>query len=156
MPILRGTLGAGFLGKAYGKRRCSLAIALTTGSTGFAGFEVASRARGGLSRFGALAAFFGLCLICQLCLQCRQLFEAHCYNYTFWYGLYGPANLAPTTVERLFRASVTVLADANVKQQLAIQGMGAAPFASVSEFKKLIATDGPRIARFASLKGSRE
>lgn len=78
------------------------------------------------------------------------------YNYTFWYGLYGPANLAPTTVERLFRASVTVLADANVKQQLATQGMEAAPSASVGEFKKLIATDGPRIAQFASLKGSRE
>ncbi|MCY1216331.1 hypothetical protein D9M72_282030 [compost metagenome] len=55
MPILSDTLGAGFFGRTSGKRHCSLAIAWTTGSTGVAG--MASRARGGLARFGSL---FGL------------------------------------------------------------------------------------------------
>lgn len=78
------------------------------------------------------------------------------YNYTFWYGLYGPANLPMTTVDKLFKASVAVLADSNVQKQLANQGMEAAPSASVIDFKKLIAVDGPRVAQFASLKGSKE
>lgn len=37
MPILSGTLGAGFFGKVCGKRFCSFAMACSTGSTGLAG-----------------------------------------------------------------------------------------------------------------------
>lgn len=78
------------------------------------------------------------------------------YNYTFCYGLYGPARLPVSLVDKLFRASVTVLADPTVKQQLTTQGMEAAPSATVDDFKKLIATDGPRVAQIASLKGSKD
>ncbi|GAB7542756.1 Bug family tripartite tricarboxylate transporter substrate binding protein [Cupriavidus sp. 8B] len=78
------------------------------------------------------------------------------YSYTFWYGLYGPANLPTAIVNKLFHASQRALADPNVKQQLATQGMEPAPSASIAEFKKLIAEDGPKVAQIASLKGSKD
>src|SRR5215472_4116034 len=62
MPILSGTLGAGFFGKARGKRFCSLAIASTTGSTVLpAPAEGAGcLLRGGLAPLPAFAGLVGL------------------------------------------------------------------------------------------------
>ncbi|HBO77697.1 MAG TPA: ABC transporter substrate-binding protein, partial [Cupriavidus sp.] len=44
------------------------------------------------------------------------------YDFTFWFGLFGPANLPPDVVRKLFAASQKALSDPEVVQKLAAQG----------------------------------
>ncbi|WP_245965944.1 Bug family tripartite tricarboxylate transporter substrate binding protein [Pseudorhodoferax soli] len=78
------------------------------------------------------------------------------YDYRFWYGLYGPAKLPEAIVNKLFAASTKALADPKVKASLERQGMEVLPSSSVSEFRSLIAKDGPKTAEFGKLIGSLE
>jgi len=57
------------------------------------------------------------------------------YDFTLWFGLYGPANLPPDVTKRLFDASAQALRDPDVKAKLEQQGIAAWPSASSEEFK---------------------
>ena len=61
MPTLSGILGAGFFGKAHGKRFCSCQIACTTGSVGFRRSLGADRCARVCFFAGALFACFASC-----------------------------------------------------------------------------------------------
>lgn len=64
------------------------------------------------------------------------------YDFTFWFGLFGPAGLPTEVSKKLFEASVQALADPDVKAKLEKQGNLAAPSASVEEFRKWALEEG--------------
>ena len=57
------------------------------------------------------------------------------YDFTFWFGLFGPAGLPPEVTRKLFDASVEALKDPDVKARLEKQGNVAAPSISFDEFR---------------------
>lgn len=56
------------------------------------------------------------------------------YDFSLWFGLYGPAKLPPDVVKKLFDASAQALRDPEVKAKLEKQGIVAWPSASPEEF----------------------
>jgi len=56
------------------------------------------------------------------------------YDFTLWFGLFGPAGLAPDITKKLFDASIEALNDAEVRTLLEKQGNEAVPSASPGEF----------------------
>ena len=56
------------------------------------------------------------------------------YDFSLWFGLYGPARLPPEVVKKLFDASAQALRDPDVKAKLEKQGIVAWPSASPEEF----------------------
>ncbi|MHA7602193.1 Bug family tripartite tricarboxylate transporter substrate binding protein [Alicycliphilus sp. T452] len=64
------------------------------------------------------------------------------YEYTFWFGLFGPAGLPAEVQKRLFDASVGALKDPDVKERLAKQGNLGAPSASLDEFQAWAVQEG--------------
>lgn len=56
------------------------------------------------------------------------------YDFSLWFGLYGPARLPPDIVKKLFDASAQALRDPEVKAKLEKQGIVAWPSASPEEF----------------------
>lgn len=64
------------------------------------------------------------------------------YDFTFWFGLFGPAGLPPEVSKKLFDASVEVLKDPEVKASLEKQGNVAAPSSSQEEFRDWALREG--------------
>jgi len=56
------------------------------------------------------------------------------YDYTFWFGLFGPAKLPRNVVEKLADASAKILNDADMRAKLAVSGNEAAPSKNAAEF----------------------
>jgi tripartite-type tricarboxylate transporter receptor subunit TctC len=56
------------------------------------------------------------------------------YDFSLWFGLYGPARLPADVVKKLFDASAQALRDPEVKAKLEKQGIVAWPSASPEEF----------------------
>lgn len=69
------------------------------------------------------------------------------YDYTPWYGLFAPAATPPAIVKRLNAGVAAALADADVKEKLAAQGMQIAVM-SQEQFAKIERDD---IARWSAL-----
>ncbi len=66
------------------------------------------------------------------------------YDFTFWFGLFGPAGLPPDVRQKLFDASVAALKDPEVKAKLEKSGNEAAPSASLAEFAEWAVLEGRR------------
>jgi len=64
------------------------------------------------------------------------------YDFTFWFGLFGPAGLPSDVAKKLFQASAEALADPEVRGRLEKQGNLAAPSASQEEFRAWVAKEG--------------
>jgi tripartite-type tricarboxylate transporter receptor subunit TctC len=66
------------------------------------------------------------------------------YEYSFSFGLFGPAGLPAQIVERLFEASRKVLADPELRAKLEASGNEAAPSESPAAFKRAMEEEGAR------------
>lgn len=64
------------------------------------------------------------------------------FEFTFWFGLFGPANLPKDVVDKLFAASTKVLADPELKAKLLIGGNEVAASKSPAEFHEWAAANG--------------
>jgi tripartite-type tricarboxylate transporter receptor subunit TctC len=64
------------------------------------------------------------------------------YDFTLWFGLFGPVGLPADVSKKLFDASVQVLGDPEVKARLEKQGNLAVPSASQQEFKDWALKEG--------------
>ena len=67
------------------------------------------------------------------------------FEFSFWFGLFGPANLPKDVVDRLYAAAVKVLADPDVKAKLLAGGNEAAPSKSPAEFHSWATSDGKKV-----------
>ena len=56
------------------------------------------------------------------------------YEMTFWYGLYAPAGLTADLVQKYFKAATVAMAQPELKQLLAREGMDATVSRSPEEF----------------------
>ena len=66
------------------------------------------------------------------------------YDYTFSFGLFGPAGLPEPIVARLFEASRKVLADPALRATLEASGNEAAPSESPAAYREWVEADGAR------------
>jgi len=66
------------------------------------------------------------------------------FEYSFWFGLLGPAGLPVPVVDKLFAAANEVLQDEAVKEKLLVDGSIPAPSASPAEFSEFARRDGAR------------
>ena len=66
------------------------------------------------------------------------------YDFSLWFGLYGPTGLPAQVSRRLFEASAQALSDPDVKARLEKQGNLAWPSVSTEEFKAWAISDGQR------------
>jgi len=64
------------------------------------------------------------------------------FDFTFWFGLFGPAGLPPEIGDRLFTAATKVMADPQIRAKLAANGSEVATSRSPAEFAKWAAADG--------------
>jgi len=69
------------------------------------------------------------------------------YDFSVWWGLFGPSNLPEAVVQKLFAASAEALADPEVIKNLKTQGNQAAPSASPKEFAEWAAKSGAAYAQ---------
>lgn len=76
------------------------------------------------------------------------------YNYTFWFGLFGPAGLPAGVAKKLFDASVEALNDPDVKARLIKQGNLAAPSASLDEFRTWAIKEGKESRELTQRSGA--
>lgn len=68
------------------------------------------------------------------------------FDYTFWFGLFGPAGMSAEVVGKLFDASVKTLNDPDIRARLAQGGNEAAPSKSPAEFASWAEADGKKNA----------
>lgn len=64
------------------------------------------------------------------------------FDFTFWFGLFGPANLPSEVSEKLFAAATKALTDPQVQEKLLGTGNEAAPSASPAEFNRWATASG--------------
>ena len=64
------------------------------------------------------------------------------YKMSFWYGLVGPAGLPDDVARTLFDATAAALADATVRDKLAMLGYEPSPARSLEEFRASARQDG--------------
>ncbi len=64
------------------------------------------------------------------------------FDFTFWFGLYGPAGLPEGIRDKLFAATARVMADPQLRAKLASNGSEVSTSASPAEFGKWAAADG--------------
>lgn len=76
------------------------------------------------------------------------------YDFSIWFGLYGPANLPADIAKKLFEASAQVLNDPDVKAKLEKQGNVAWPIASPAEFKTWAIEDGKKYKTITEHSGA--
>ncbi|RJF95630.1 Bug family tripartite tricarboxylate transporter substrate binding protein [Noviherbaspirillum saxi] len=77
------------------------------------------------------------------------------FDYTFWFGLYGPAGLPKDVTNKLAAASAKVLSDADVKARLAQTGNETFPTKSPEEFAVWAAEDGKRAKELMEKSGAK-
>jgi len=75
------------------------------------------------------------------------------YDYTFWFGLFGPAGLPPDVAKKLFDASMEALNDPDVQARLQKQGNEVAPSTSSGEFRAWAMKRGERHKELALRAG---
>lgn len=78
------------------------------------------------------------------------------FDFSLWFGLYGPANLPPEVTKKLFEASNQVLNDPDVRSRLEKQGNVAWPSASAEEFKAWAINDGKKYKAITERSGAAE
>ncbi len=76
------------------------------------------------------------------------------FDFSLWFGLYGPAGLPPEVTRKLFDASVQALSDAEVQAKLEKQGIVVWPSASPEEFKTWAISDGAKHKAITEHSGS--
>ncbi|WP_313295542.1 tripartite tricarboxylate transporter substrate binding protein [Diaphorobacter sp.] len=76
------------------------------------------------------------------------------YDFSIWFGLYGPANLPADVSKQLFDASTQALNDPEVKAKLAKQGNLAWPMASIDQFKAWAIDDGKKYKAITERSGA--
>ncbi|PLQ00310.1 Bug family tripartite tricarboxylate transporter substrate binding protein [Cupriavidus pauculus] len=64
------------------------------------------------------------------------------FNFTFWFGLYGPAGLPPEIRDRIFAAARKAMADPQIRAKLAANGSEVSLSESPTEFGAWAAADG--------------
>jgi tripartite-type tricarboxylate transporter receptor subunit TctC len=65
------------------------------------------------------------------------------YDYRFAFGLYAPAGTPQPVLRRLFLAAAKSLAKPEVRGKIAVQGMDAAPSASIAAFEAQLRAEAP-------------
>lgn len=64
------------------------------------------------------------------------------FEFSFWFGLFGPPGLSKEITDRLFAVATRALADREVRSRLLIGGNEAAPSRSPAEFQEWATADG--------------
>jgi tripartite-type tricarboxylate transporter receptor subunit TctC len=64
------------------------------------------------------------------------------FNFTFWFGLYGPAGLPPEIRDKIFAATRKVMADPQIRAKLAANGSEVSLSESPAEFGAWASADG--------------
>ena len=67
------------------------------------------------------------------------------FDYTFWFGLYGPAKLPDDVVNKLAKASAKVLAMPDIQQRVIASGNATSPSTSAGEFGAWAQKEGARL-----------
>ena len=67
------------------------------------------------------------------------------FEYSFWFGLFGPAGLAPEVTQKLADAVAVVLNDPDVQKRLIAAGSEAGPFASPAAFDAFARKNGAQV-----------
>ncbi|MBS0508450.1 MAG: tripartite tricarboxylate transporter substrate binding protein [Proteobacteria bacterium] len=78
------------------------------------------------------------------------------FDFSLWFGLYGPANLPPEVTKKLFEASNQALNDPDVRAKLEKQGNVAWPSASPEDFKAWAIDDGKKYKAITERSGAAE
>ncbi len=78
------------------------------------------------------------------------------FNFSLWFGLYGPANLPPEVIKKLFEASNQALNDPDVRSKLEKQGNVAWPSVSPEEFNVWAINDGKKHKTITERAGAAE
>lgn len=76
------------------------------------------------------------------------------YDFSFWWGLFGPAKLPAEVAQKLFDASVAALNDPEVKARLEKSGNIADPSRSQSEFGEWAAAEGKKYKELTLRSGA--
>lgn len=76
------------------------------------------------------------------------------FDFNIWYGLFGPANLPPEVVHKLFEASNKVLGDPEVQARMASTGSGVLRSKSPEEFAQWAKAEGKRLKQLAEQSGA--
>jgi tripartite-type tricarboxylate transporter receptor subunit TctC len=69
------------------------------------------------------------------------------YEYTFWFGMFAPAATPKPVLKRLNEAVSKVLAQHEVQEKIASQGMEATPSKSAEAFEAQVKAEGPVLVR---------
>ena len=77
------------------------------------------------------------------------------YDYSFWFGLYGPAGLPKEIVNKLSDASIKALNDPEIKTKLAQSGNEAFPSNSPTEFTQWAQVEGKRSKELMEKSGAK-
>ena len=67
------------------------------------------------------------------------------FEFSFWFGLFGPAGLPPEVTKKLSDATVVVLNDPEVQKRLIAAGSEAGPFASPAAFEAYARRNGAQV-----------
>ena len=67
------------------------------------------------------------------------------FEFSFWFGLFGPAGLAPDVTQKLADAVAVVLNDPEVQKRLIAAGSEAGPFASPAQFEAFARKNGAQV-----------
>ncbi|MDT4815955.1 Tripartite tricarboxylate transporter family receptor [compost metagenome] len=76
------------------------------------------------------------------------------YDYTFWFGLFGPAGLPPEVAQKLFDASVAALNDPEAKARMEKSGNESAPSKSLAEFRAWALAEGAKSKELTERSGA--
>ena len=76
------------------------------------------------------------------------------YDFTFWFGLFGPAGIPADVAQKLFDASVVALNDPDVKARLEKSGNNAAPSRSLTEFRDWALAEGKKSRELTERSGA--
>ncbi|MES2187130.1 MAG: tripartite tricarboxylate transporter substrate binding protein [Pseudomonadota bacterium] len=75
------------------------------------------------------------------------------FDFTFWFGLFGPAKLPKDVADKLFNAAVDALNDPEVKARLLATGNEAAPMKSSADFLQWATANGKFVLERAEAAG---
>jgi tripartite-type tricarboxylate transporter receptor subunit TctC len=76
------------------------------------------------------------------------------FDFTYWFGLFGPAGLPKDVADKLADASAKALADKDLQARLASGGNEASPTASVAEFASWAELEGRRLKALMQQSGA--